>query len=1023
MSTRYLILAISCLLTLSVWGQQAKIDSLENLASQKSGSEQLWLELEIAKLNRKLNPKLALKQAEALLQDSKQQQQSLIEGNTLILLCRIEAGLGNYRSSQEYGDLAVALFTEMRHKPGLADINLALGGLQIQQAQYQSARLFYFKALAISKELDEPGLEAEAYHRLSISHYFQHHYDSAFYYSNTALKIRTDIGQKADIAESLYNLGILYQETDQADKAIEATLKSLQMRQQLDDQYGMAGVLNTLGIIHMNLGEFEQATEYYLRSLDLYLNQSRLRGAAVVLNNLGVIEFDSGNLEQALSYHHRGLKLSQSVGYKRGLGMAYSNMAEIFLEQSAYDSALYYNKNAYKIRSELGASHTIAKSSRNLAEVFIRTGQFDSASYYLENALNIAKASDSKGGIKNAHFLFSQLYEQQSQYQLALKHLKLAEALEDSLFTEEQSQTIADLRLRYETAQTEQQLAIANKENQVARLWRSILIGLALALLIIGVVVYRYQRFKTIQNQQKFEAEKQVSEELQELDQAKSRFFANISHEFRTPLTLIQGPVDRQLSVDPQNYDLQLVKKSSFKLLKLVNQLLDLSKLDAGKLDLTCTPQIAEDFVSKMVMLFESQCDQKNIQLQVKHQNHDTQLFFDGDKMEHILENLISNALKWTTSGGWIKVSTTTDQTHFFVEVADNGVGIKQDALPYVFERFYQAHHEQESQGTGIGLSLTKELVELHHGTIAVKSELGAGTLFTIKLPLGHEHLDANNLSFTQKEHVLQIESNTELTQPQEGETSSSYRILIVDDNNDVRQYIRTVISTQFEVLEAIDGAVAWEQILSEVPDLILSDVMMPNVDGYDLCKQIKSDHRTSHIPVILLTAKGGHQDRIKGLEYRADDYILKPFNSKELLLKIDNLLRLRTEIQNKFSFGTKPDQLFSSLDEEFLKNMNTVLADHYASEMFGVAQWAQEIGMSRSHLHRKVIALTGKSPNNLLRSFRLEKALVRIKQNSGTISEIAYAVGFSSPAYFSKCFSEEYGKTPKEVRQGMQPS
>ena len=520
------------------------------------------------------------------------------------------------------------------------------------------------------------------------------------------------------------------------------------------------------------------------------------------------------------------------------------------------------------------------------------------------------------------------------------------------------------------------------------------------------------------------------AEELKELNEVKSRFFANISHELRTPLTLILGPVQDLLGMseeEPHQKRLGMILNNTKRLLKLINQLLDLSKIEGGKLELKAAQANFVPFCRGLVMSFESFAEQKSITLHFDTSDESIFMYYDSDKMEQILVNLLSNALKFTPEGGIVTTSIDRGEEQVILVIKDTGIGIHAEQLPYIFDRFYQADNSDTRafEGTGIGLALTKDLVELHGGSIKVKSTEGAGTEFIIFFRTGDAHLDKTQIVPTRHDEssqsYLDLETVAPATEQPTGENGQGKQVLIIDDNREMREYIRLQLAGDFSFREAANGEEGWEQALQHTPDLIISDVMMPKVSGYDLCKKLKGDVRTSHIPVILLTAKAGMDEKLKGLSLHADDYLIKPFNAHELKLRVGNLIASRRRLQKRFAEKVvfQPKEVaVSSQEEVFLNKLIETVEKHIDNTRFGVEDFSRELGLSRSQLNRKMQAMLNRSPNQFLRSYRLEKARLMIEQNTGTISEISYDVGFSSPAYFSKCFQEEFGVTPKEIRK-----
>ena len=596
--------------------------------------------------------------------------------------------------------------------------------------------------------------------------------------------------------------------------------------------------------------------------------------------------------------------------------------------------------------------------------------------------------------------------------------------------------------------------------------WRTWWAYFSYAIFIIAIiyVLRRYelsrQRFKHQMELEHVEAEK-----LQELDRLKSRFFANISHEFRTPLTLIKGPIERWLPKMEQpdmRQDFKMTQRNTNRLLRLVNQLLDISRMESGKMKLQARPENVVELTRQLTMAFESYASVNDIELKFVAPNKHITAYLDREHYEKIIINLVSNALKVTPAGGQVMVelslrgdmaeAISATQSLFderkeiassdihpirkdnnntgFVEikVADTGSGIPSEKLPHIFDRFYQVDdsYTKDAQGSGIGLALTKELIELHHGVIRVSSEVGKGTEFTIRIPLGKDHLNPEEilppLEETIVTNVAPEDIIEEKTQSSTFNKSTSPKedtiVLIVEDNPDMRTYIRDTLNEFYKVVEAVDGQKGFEAATEIIPDLIISDVMMPEMDGFQFCNKIKTDARTSHIPVILLTAKSSGESKLEGLETGADDYLTKPFDSRELLVRIKNLIEQRRKLREQFAkeITLEPQEIaITSTDAKFLQKVMHEIDQHLEDVKFGVVELSEKVAMSRSQLFRKLKALTDQTPHQFIQTFKLKRAAALLEQQAGNISEVAYQVGFSNPAYFTECFRKLFGVSPRE--------
>jgi len=538
---------------------------------------------------------------------------------------------------------------------------------------------------------------------------------------------------------------------------------------------------------------------------------------------------------------------------------------------------------------------------------------------------------------------------------------------------------------------------------------------------------------------QKQELQLKISQEqakkLEEMDQIKSRFFANISHEFRTPLTLILGPIEKLLAEIP-NADIQKqagsVKRNANHLLDLINQLLDISKLEAGKLKLDASCGNIVSFVKGRATSFDGIAQKKDITLRIKSAREQIEIYFDRDMMMKIITNLLSNAFKFTPEGGEITITIIETNTRSInLKIKDTGTGISDEEVPKLFDRFYQvdSSHTREQGGTGIGLALAKDLVELHHGTIDVKSKIRIGTEVTIKLLRGRAHLSDDEIV----EPCEQIEEKKTLVRDEEYSSYTAVKekvadaigedktiVLIVEDNAETRAHINDSLGDEFKIEEAANGEQGVRKALKIIPDIIISDIMMPKKDGNELTRILKNDERTSHIPIILLTAKAEQESKLKGLETGADAYLTKPFDTRELHTRIINLVNTRRRLQEKFSSGEyvpkRGKKKLSDLEEQFMSKVMEVIENHISIEEFNIKKFAKEIDIGRVQLHRKLKALTGKSASRYIRSVKLSRAKKMLEEREGNISEIAFSVGFRTPAYFTRCFKEEYGYPPRDL-------
>lgn len=539
---------------------------------------------------------------------------------------------------------------------------------------------------------------------------------------------------------------------------------------------------------------------------------------------------------------------------------------------------------------------------------------------------------------------------------------------------------------------------------------------------------------------------KRLNEEVMELTHSRLVFFTNISHELRTPLTLIADPVEMLLEdsgIKGKSRELlKMVKRNAIALQQLVSSILDFRKIQNGKMDLKL---YRFDIVKALTMWvgdFQLTAERKHIKLHLNMENlkENHEMVADKEKMARVVFNLLSNALKYTPIGGDIFVSLEDEGEKLRLHVRDTGKGIEKEETAKIFERFFQA--KGAASGTGIGLALVKSFVELHMGEVWVESELGKGSDFIVEIPRKQAvdeqviHIDddsvdnsvnasVSNCNYAADESVLQYIDDGERkcgkVQQLVSENTNKPTVLVIDDNNDIRQYEHTLLQDSYIVLEAADGKEGLEVAKREVPDLVICDVMMPVMNGLQFTEQLKTHTVTSHIPVIMLTAKNLEEHRAEGYEHGADSYITKPFHSKVLLARIENLLKQRKLLKHLFQGSKEVEQEIAEShledrDKQFLKQLHSIIQKNLSDSEFGVEDIGKQIGLSRVQLYRKVKAMTGSSVVDLLRKARLAKAKRLLESRSMSVSEVAYDVGFSAPSYFTKCFKDEFGMLPGDV-------
>lgn len=574
--------------------------------------------------------------------------------------------------------------------------------------------------------------------------------------------------------------------------------------------------------------------------------------------------------------------------------------------------------------------------------------------------------------------------------------------------------------------------------------WAKVIWGCLGALLIYALTMYILSRIRHRQ-------EVMRQKHMEQINEAKLQFFINISHEIRTPMTLIISPLEKLLAEHSEKQPVYLmIYRNAQRILRLINQLMDIRKLDKGQMHLKFRETDIVGFINDLMQTFNYQAQKKNITFTFEKELEGAdslKVWIDLNNFDKVLMNVLSNAFKYTHEGGNIEVSLKTGHNdayrgalkdYFEIDITDNGIGIDKNKIEQIFERFYQIDNDmtQSNFGTGIGLHLSRSLVELHHGIIKAENrEDGQGTRFIIRLPLGSNHLKAEELenpeetgseptiSQLPKDSIYETEEENKTNEYRKPKAKTRYRVLIVEDDEEIRRYTRSELDSDFRIYECTNGREGLETILKEKPDLVISDVMMPEMDGITLCRKIKQNININHIPIILLTAKSKAEDQIEGLEIGADAYIVKPFNTELLRTTISNLIANRERLRGKLVGEQQVEEKITKIemksnDEILMSKVMKTINDHLADPTLNVEMLAANVGMSRVHMHRKLKELTNQSARDFIRSIRLKQAANLLREKNLSVSEVAYATGFSNLSHFSNTFRDFYGISPSEYKE-----
>ncbi|RMG22799.1 MAG: response regulator [Bacteroidetes bacterium] len=931
---------------------------------------------------------------------------------------------------------------------GTDSVHISLLNLIAQEwlfRQPDSAIVYADLALAYEPTASSQAGIAQAYRNKAIAMAVKGDYKAAIPLFKAGLALRKALQDPKAVADSYNNLGNCYLQTDQLDSAMSCYIHALKLYDSIVYANGIAAACNGIAEVYIKKQEHSSALQYALRALRIREETGPENRLYHNYNRLGNIYYEQDSLLKARSYFEQALANSQKFHQITGMATAYSNLGNVELKRENYLQAQVLYQQALEYYHQLGQQYYIAYMHYNLARAGLGLQSYQEAISQAQTAIELARKTASTALEADATLVLAKAYEAKGAYPQALNALHAYSQLKDSLNKIDMHKIVAETEARYENEQlsrkNQYQQSLLEREQREQRLILISAVSLIIGLLAFFLAYRNQMLAKRRAGQLELQLQQERAAQLEALNQMKSRFFANISHEFRTPLTLILGPISNILQRGFRQSDttyLHLIKRNAERLLQLVEQLMELAKIEQQPPGLQLRPGNLENFLKGLIFSFYSLAEEKHIVYECALPEQDLYANFDHDKLEKILINLLSNAFKFTPEGGNIRVEVSMERppqpgqdkagsghSLLHIKVSDTGIGMSQEEMSYIFERYYQAPNHTY-QGAGIGLSLAYELVRLMGGSLEVHSEKGKGSTFVCQLPL--ELLPQAAMPAEDKPLVqAQIPAGAALSAaPQEasglqGQPRDLPLVLLVEDHADMRNFIAHCLAGQFRVIEAAEGQAGWELAKKEIPDLIISDIMMPGMDGLELTRLLKSDEHTSHIPVILLTAKGGLESKIEGLQKGADDYLVKPFSAEELKVRMANLIELRKKLRAQLNKVIKlePEEIqVHSMDEAFIKRVIEAVTRYMDHEAFGVEDLGREVGMSRSQLHRKLTALTGMSPSLFIRHLRLKRAHSLLEQQAGTAAEIAYTVGFSSPAYFSKCFKEEFGITPGEVKK-----
>ncbi|MEK6152407.1 tetratricopeptide repeat protein [Flavobacteriaceae bacterium 3-367] len=904
------------------------------------------------------------------------------------------------------------------YEKGTAGGHYLLGHLYVTSANYDSANYHLRKSLEIGIRTMQPNISLNALEWIANVHQKKGNLDSALLSVQRAVRIADEnsaiSGEK--IARIKMNEGRIYDALGKYEEAVNTYVEAEKALP--DGEIGLRGTIKAwIGNLYYRLERDEKAKEYFIQAQAIFKETSDRNGYYTMENKLGNIEQAADNLVAAEKHYLTAYAHFESVNGFSNMATIGSNLGYIYLSQKKYDLSKKYFEESTALAEKTEQISLLPYSYNGLGELYRKTNNLDKAVASYKKAIDLAEKKGATSYLTDSYTFLIEAYGEMSDFKNAYEHQASLIRIKDSMHQKSSLERISAIEAQYQNEKQEQEIALLTSQAQLAEQKTKNQRNLFLAgISVLGLALITM--FVLFKNKQR------TNLKLKQLEAAKSKFFANISHEFRTPLTLISGPVAHQLSKEglssDDKTDLGLIQRNASRLLKLVNQILDLSKIEAGSRKLRVSKGNMELFLKHLIEPFHYQATQRDMAFKSEIDIPE-KVWFDRDVIEKVVSNLLSNALKYNPNGGRIDFKAVQEDQQILITTVNENNDLTEKELPLLFDRFYQ--NNAMHQGFGIGLSLVQELAILSHGTIHAYKPDAATIAFEVSLPVSKNAFSKADVSLEDgaatkiqkpKKEVLLEQNNGE----EQFQESSLPVLLVVDDNAEIRLFIKTLFKKEYQILEAENGEEGINSALKTIPDLVISDIMMPVKDGIHLSHTLKNDERTSHIPIVLLTAKSGEENELTGLKTGADAYMVKPFKEEKLRVVIEKLIATREAIREKLNKQVilSPKEVkLTSADAKLISRIRQILDMELTNPEFNASAFSEQIGLSRMHLHRKLKALTGLSTSEFIRVQRLKLAAKLLKEGHSHISEVGYSVGFNQPAYFATAFKKQFDCSPSE--------
>lgn len=845
-----------------------------------------------------------------------------------------------------------------------------------------------------------------------------------------AMQVSYEIKDTINITVTLNDIGTDFRRIGAFTEATPYYYRSLQVAEEYrgaDSAYidrNMASSYNGLGSVYRAMNECDEAINVYNKALELEEKHDNFRGMGINYANIGSIYFDQGEYEKAEEFYIISLENNDKAGNPVGIALCKINIGKIYEVKGMLDQALALYKEAYDILIQTPDKWHWLKSCFYIAETYMNMGDYAKAYPYLESGQRISLEIKSPAHIQEVYNLLSRYNYARENYRKSVDELRISQAYADTIQRNLEVDRLMESRVKYETDKYTKQIEVLDElhQEQIAKRKQVMILLIPLLVVLLALVLLLIYKRRLDRRQ---------AMEIKNLERMRTNFFTNITHEFRTPLTVIIG-LGKQLLLgktsEGENLKTQgeMIVRQGNSLLELINQLLDLSKVKSAIGD---PDWRAGDVVAYLNMIVESQqtyAHQRRIDLNFVSAETSITMDFVPDYMHKIILNLLSNAIKHTPEYGRVFVTSKKNNDKLVICVTDTGVGIDKEDLPHIFEAFYQGENSSTSIGTGVGLSLVYQIVKSMNGEIEVKSNKGEGSVFTVTLPIKHGEKRWETYVPTEDtiKDVAVVHTSEKVVLPSNDESDSLMStILIVEDNTDISFYIGLQLQDRYKLYYAKNGEDGLEKAKDLMPDLIITDLMMPGMDGYELCRSVRSSDILSHIPIVIITAKCSEEDRIKGLQAGADAYLTKPFSSDELNVRVEKLLDMRRSLREKYSQALSDglEQVVNLIpaDQEFLNKLVAVIYKQMNNGELDTETVADKMCMSRSQLSRKISSITGHNTATYILQIRMGKAKRLLKSDENIpIGEVAIKCGYSDIAHFSRIFKQMYQMTPSQYRK-----